>query len=767
LKIALGTDAPPAIARMSAAPPRLTLAAVVTIALLFLLAHLYWLPPTLEDVDSVNFAMGVREFDVARHQPHPPGYPVYIAIAKVSTAAVRALGVASPEVAGLAVLSAIGGATVVVAAFVFFRRLVDDDRIARIAVVLVVCSPLFWFTALRPLSDVPGLAVAFVALAALMAAVRWRGARTSQTSRALLFGATMAGISIGFRSQMAVLTTPLLLLAVIRPGVPSGSRVAAVVAFLMATLAWAMPLIALTGGPGGYLAALGSQAGEDFVGVVMLWTNPTPRVAVFALLNTFVLPWDASWLGGMIATVALIGAIVLVRRGVSAVLLLLVTFGPYAIFHLLFQETLTVRYALPLVPAVALLAAVTLAEARPVPGTVATAALVVAALIHGVPAGAGFARTPNPVTAAFNEMKVMGGAARVPPIIGMHRRVLTETRRAREWDGPLPGTLLPAPRDDEWLELTRTFKETDAPVWFLADPRRTDLALIDSQYRRTREYRWPFNPGVYLGGGRPGQVDWHIYDSPGWFLERGWALTPEVAGITERDGWGPHRQPSVGWVRRRPGSALMLLGGRHLGGANEPPVRLIASVDDRAVESFVVTPGYFMRFVMIPDGGLSGEGRFARLAVRAEAVAGGAIPRVGLEQFNLQTADAVQFGFSDGWFEPEYNPTTARSWRWMGESAVLQIHNAGRDVTIEVRGESPLRYFEDAPVLRIAVGDQVVSETRPTTDFTVQGTLPAAALAAAKGRVVLTSDKFFIPGEREGSADRRHLALRIYSVTVR
>jgi hypothetical protein len=211
----------------------------------------------------------------------------------------------------------------------------------------------------------------------------------------------------------------------------------------------------------------------------------------------------------------------------------------------------------------------------------------------------------------------------------------------------------------------------------------------------------------------------------------------------------------------------MLLGGRHLGGANEPPVRLIASVDDRAVESFVVTPGYFMRFVTIPDGGLNGEGRFARLAVRAEAVAGGAIPRVGLEQFNLQTADAVQFGFSDGWFEPEYNPTTARSWRWMGESAVLQIHNAGRDVTIEVRGESPLRYFDDAPVLRIAVGVQVVSETRPTTDFAVQVTLPAAALAAAKGRVVLTSDKFFIPGEREGSADRRHLALRIYSVTVR
>ncbi len=168
-------------------------------------------------------------------------------------------------------------------------------------------------------------------------------------------------------------------------------------------------MIVLTGGPGGYLAALGSQAGEDFIGVVMLWTNPTPRVAVFALLNTMVLPWDSSWLGGIVVALALAGSIALLRRSVSAVLLLLVAFGPYAIFHLLFQETLTVRYALPLVPAVALLAAVTVAQATPLATTVVTAALAGMALFHGVPAGAGFARTPNPIVGAFTEMKLLAG----------------------------------------------------------------------------------------------------------------------------------------------------------------------------------------------------------------------------------------------------------------------------------------------------------------------------------------------------------------------
>ena len=53
--------------------------------------HLASLPTTLEDIDSVNFALGVRDFDPALHRPHPPGYPVYIAVAKAATAATAAL----------------------------------------------------------------------------------------------------------------------------------------------------------------------------------------------------------------------------------------------------------------------------------------------------------------------------------------------------------------------------------------------------------------------------------------------------------------------------------------------------------------------------------------------------------------------------------------------------------------------------------------------------------------------------------------------------
>src|SRR5688500_19525217 len=62
------------------------------IAAAYLAAHLPSLAPSLEDIDSINFALGLRDFDPARHQPHPPGSPVYIAMGRAVLAIVSALG---------------------------------------------------------------------------------------------------------------------------------------------------------------------------------------------------------------------------------------------------------------------------------------------------------------------------------------------------------------------------------------------------------------------------------------------------------------------------------------------------------------------------------------------------------------------------------------------------------------------------------------------------------------------------------------------------
>src|SRR5206468_3817603 len=113
-----------------------------------------------------------------------------------------------------------------------------------------------------------------------------------------------------------------------------------------------------------------------------------------------------------------------------------------------------------------------------------------------------------------------------------------------------------------------------------------------------------------------------------------------------------------------------------------------------------------------------------------------------------------------------YDPRTARSWRWAAEKATLWVRPVGRDVALTLSGESPLRYFDSAPAVTVSVGDREVARFSAFADFTQQIVLPADALAAADGHVVIASEKFFVPADRDGSPDKRHLALRIYSYSV-
>ena len=46
----------------------------------------------------------------------------------------------------------------------------------------------------------------------------------------------------------------------------------------------------------------------------------------------------------------------------------------------------------------------------------------------------------------------------------------------------------------------------------------------------------------------------------------------------------------------------MMIGGRHLGGAADPPVRVHVALEDRPILSFAVTPGYFLRFEPLAAG---------------------------------------------------------------------------------------------------------------------------------------------------------------------
>ena len=124
------------------------------IGALFIALHLPFLPPTLEDLDSINFALGVRHYDISQHQPHPPGYPLYIGAAKL----LHAAGLS--EVHALSLLGVLAGGLALLACMRLFAALNDeqaDTPFVPLAALVVAAAPLFWFTAARPLSAALGL----------------------------------------------------------------------------------------------------------------------------------------------------------------------------------------------------------------------------------------------------------------------------------------------------------------------------------------------------------------------------------------------------------------------------------------------------------------------------------------------------------------------------------------------------------------------------------------------------------------------------------
>ncbi len=776
-------------------------AVVVLIAILYLGAHLPSLAPSLEDIDSINFALGLRHFDPALHQPHPPGYPVYMLLGRISLSIVErvtsATGVAA-EARSLAIWSAIGGAGCIIAAWFLFsavaaRQLPTTNSqlprtsragdtsvlgvgswrlgVAEWATLLLAAVPDFWMTGLRPMSDMPGLALAVAAQALLLqrapeerrgrswpaeAAERrgpWRSAS------AVTAGALLAGIATGIRVQSAVLTLPLLAFVMVE----RRHYVKPLLAFAAGCLAWGIPLLIASGGVRPYIAALNMQAAQDFSWVDMLWSNPTPRHIAVGLYQALVLPWASIPLAVAVGVAAAIGVLVSLLREPRVLHVLAVAFVPYFIFHLLFQQLDTTRYALPIVVPVAWLAARSFALAGRLGPTVA-APFVAAALIVAVPGGVAYGRDSHP---AFRAIADAVQRARVQPPAAVYSHYAIRRPLQAADTGALH--VVEPPTQYEWLGPVNYWRSGGAdPIWFFADARRTDLALIDPHSRSdVVRYRWSVEQRGELSGTRPLGVDWYRLGVPGWFAGQGWSLTPEIGGLTQSTSMGPDRRPIEAWVRRRPGRFHVVVGARHLGDAAAADAEMALALDGHPIDRWPVTRAArnALRFVDLPDG-IPGAGPFAALTIVSRSVDPKRPAPVAVRQFDIQPSAQLISAFAEGWHEAETSVESSLTWRWTSERSVLRMNGPAQPVTLEIRGESPLRYFDRPPTVKITAGDVTLARFQPDTDFEWRVTVPADAMLNSGGAIAIEIDRVYLPGKVEGTADDRHLGLRIFDLRV-
>src|SRR2546429_2183197 len=154
--------------------------------------------------DAVQFALALREYDVSKHQHHPPGYILYVGLGRIVNAW---LGDPAAAYALLAVVFS-GLTTFVV---FYLAREVYDRATALAAATLLAVSPLFWFY------GAVGLTYAGEALCAVTVAYfAFRALKGRETDSWLAAG--YLGLAGGLRPSGALLLVPLWL-----GGAPGGA----------------------------------------------------------------------------------------------------------------------------------------------------------------------------------------------------------------------------------------------------------------------------------------------------------------------------------------------------------------------------------------------------------------------------------------------------------------------------------------------------------------------------------------------------------------
>jgi 4-amino-4-deoxy-L-arabinose transferase-like glycosyltransferase len=226
---------------MRARMDRLDYLIAVAVSLLTVLSRLPYRARMLYNWDAVQFALALHEYDVVKHQPHPPGYILYVALGRLAHGWT---GDATAAYVLLAVAFSGAGTFVVY----LLAHAVYDRPTAVTAATLLAVSPLFWFY------GTVGLSYPVEAfMASVVAYFAFRALRGSEADAWLAAG--YLGLAAGLRQSLLVLLLPLWLVCVVvgvrRPRVIAlGAGV-----LTLAVLAWFVPMIWLTGGLERYLDA--------------------------------------------------------------------------------------------------------------------------------------------------------------------------------------------------------------------------------------------------------------------------------------------------------------------------------------------------------------------------------------------------------------------------------------------------------------------------------------------------------------------------------
>jgi 4-amino-4-deoxy-L-arabinose transferase-like glycosyltransferase len=208
----------------------------------------------LYHMDSAHFALAIDKYDIRVHQPHPPGYFLYVMLGRFINLFIR-------DANSTYIFISILFSGLAVVAVYYLGKEIFDKKIGIFAAAVALTSPNVWFH-----GEVALTYIVEAFFSTLIALLCWRILKGKH--KYIWLSVFVLGVAGGIRQDTVVFLFPLWLFSV--KGVPVRKVLASVGLLGLVCLLWFIPMIRMTGGWNAYYSAF-----RD------LWLFNTGHVSVF------------------------------------------------------------------------------------------------------------------------------------------------------------------------------------------------------------------------------------------------------------------------------------------------------------------------------------------------------------------------------------------------------------------------------------------------------------------------------------------------------
>ncbi len=295
---------------------------------------------TLWEWDEVLFCFGLRDYDVALHHPHPPGFPLYVGMARLLRPLVDS------DFHAYQWINLAAAAFVFPAVFLLARELRFTFSTSSIASLLFAFFPNVWYFGGTAFSDIPSIVLVIFAVVFLL-----RGGRSK---RDYYIGTILLALAAGIRSQnLLVGLVPGLIAS--RKRRPREVLAAAVLGFVILAVTYGVAIEAT-----GSFARFQKSVAEhgDYISRIDSFRSPV-RPALWRIFDRFFFKqYQAPALSVIVSLLVIASIVGAVRVRDRRLLLNAAIFVPFAIFAWLMLDRYSVsRFSIGYAPMFALFAA--------------------------------------------------------------------------------------------------------------------------------------------------------------------------------------------------------------------------------------------------------------------------------------------------------------------------------------------------------------------------------------------------------------------------